>query len=361
MQMALTMELDRHAFTVEIDTIQAERWSELILECEDSSIYQTWSAGTIRWGQENLSHVLLKKLDKVVGLAQVRIRTFPFVHGGVATVFWGPMWRRKGMPADYSCLDKMIACLKEEYAIKRGLLLRIWPTGFEGEGERTVSILDQHGFIKNPRVQQYKTLLLDLSPSLEELRKNLSAKWRNQLNAAEKNGLSLIEGDSDELFTAFSRLLHETMSRKQFSSGVSPALYSRIQRDLPGHLKMRVFLCVFNGEHVAGGVFSAMGDTGIYLLGATATKGLKLNGSNLLHWAVIKWLKAMDCKTYDLGGIDPTANAGVYHFKKGIAGKIGREVSHPGQFYYSSNFLSSMFSTFIDRTSYVRNRFRKFS
>jgi hypothetical protein len=361
MQMALTMEPDRHAFTLEIDNIQAERWADLIPEFEDSSIYQTWSAGAIQWGAENLSHALLKKHNEAVGLAQVRIRSVPFVPGGVATIFWGPMWKRKGMPTDKSCLDKMIACLKAEYAIKRGLLLRIWPIGFEGEGEEAVSILTQHGFIKNPVVEQYKTLLLHLSLPLEELRKNLSSKWRNQLNVAEKNNLSLIEGDSDELFTAFLGLLHETMSRKQFTSGVSPALYSKIQRDLPGHLKMRVFLCVFEGEPIAGGVFSAMGGTGSYLLGATANKGLKLNGSNLLHWAVIKWLKNLDCKTYDLGGIDPTGNAGVYHFKKGITGKIGKEVIHPGQFYYSSNFLSSMFSTFIDRTSYVRNRFRKFS
>jgi lipid II:glycine glycyltransferase (peptidoglycan interpeptide bridge formation enzyme) len=59
---------------------------------------------------------------------------------------------------------------------------------------------------------------------------------------------------------------------------------------------------------------------GIYLLGATSEAGLNSKGAYLLQWSMIKWLKENGFKYYDLGGIDPDRNPGVYHFKKGVSG-----------------------------------------
>jgi hypothetical protein len=63
-----------------------------------------------------------------------------------------------------------------------------------------------------------------------------------------------------------------------------------------------------------------MGDSAIYLLGATSDSGLKAKGSYLLQWSVIRWLKENGVKWYDLGGIDPERNPGVYSFKRGLSG-----------------------------------------
>src|SRR5208282_2405952 len=57
-----------------------------------------------------------------------------------------------------------------------------------------------------------------------------------------------------------------------------------------------------------------------YLLGATRTEGMKSKGAYLLQWTLIKWLKESGFKWYDLGGIDPEGNPGVYHFKRGFSG-----------------------------------------
>ncbi len=40
----------------------------------------------------------------------------------------------------------------------------------------------------------YRTFVLDLSPSIEELRKRLDKKWRNQLSSSEKNDLKVVAG-----------------------------------------------------------------------------------------------------------------------------------------------------------------------
>jgi hypothetical protein len=40
----------------------------------------------------------------------------------------------------------------------------------------------------------------------------------------------------------------------------------------------------------------------------------------MLQWTLIRWLKENGFKWYDLGGIDPERNPGVYHFKRGLSG-----------------------------------------
>ena len=84
---------------------------------------------------------------------------------------------------------------------------------------------------------------------------------------------------------------------------------------------MRVLICRQAGVAVAGIVCSGMGKSGIYLLGATSDNGLKAKGAYLLQWAMIKWLRENGYWYYDLGGIDPVANPGVYHFKSGLSGQ----------------------------------------
>ena len=83
-----------------------------------------------------------------------------------------------------------------------------------------------------------------------------------------------------------------------------------IQEDLPESHRMRILICEQNGVPVAGVVASAMGDSAIYLLGATSDDGLNAKGAYLLQWTLIQWLKENGIKWYDLGGIDPGRQPG---------------------------------------------------
>lgn len=348
-------------YSITVDSTDKAMWEELLQGFDDATIHQTWSVGAISQGERNLSNLILRRDGEVVAMAQISVRKFPFIKAGIATVYWGPIWRRKGKATDYTVLDKAVEALKNEYVANRCLLLRIWPIGFENSEDGAISTLKKHGFIRNSKVQPYRTLLLDISPSLEELRKNLAQKWRNQLNTAEKSNLSLMEGSSDEMYHTFLKMLHEMVTRKNFETRVDYDQYQRIQNDLPEFLKMNIIVCSCEGEPVSAGIISAIGDTGIYLLGATANKGLRVNGSNLIHWRVINWLKERGYKWYDLGGIDPSGNPGVYNFKRGIAGKIGLDVVHVGQFYLARTPISHFLSFYIDWINRARIKLRRIS
>ena len=84
-------------------------------------------------------------------------------------------------------------------------------------------------------------------------------------------------------------------------------------------------------------VYSITGNSGIYLLGASNMEGRRLRSAYLLQWKVIEQLKQQGMRYYDLGGIDPDANPGVYDFKSGLGGK---EVSHIGRYEACRNPLS---------------------
>ena len=81
-----------------------------------------------------------------------------------------------------------------------------------------------------------------------------------------------------------------------------------------------MLLAYADDELVAGHVSSTLGDTCIYLLGASNDRGRKLKASYILQWHTVKLARNAGAKWYDLGGIDPSANPGVYHFKSGLRG-----------------------------------------
>src|SRR4030095_15315459 len=119
---------------------------------------------------------------------------------------------------------------------------------------------------------------------------------------------------------------------------------------------MRVFLSREEGRTLNALVASALGDTAIYLLGATNEEGTKSKGSYLLHWHAIQWFKENGISWYDLGGINPERNPGVYHFKKGFS---GTDVTQLGRFQQSGSWVSSAVVRTAESMSRLRSRGRK--
>lgn len=310
-------------FQADVDNVTERQWSELLDRFEDGNIYQTWAYGSVRWGERNLSHLVLKEGGTVCGLAQLRIVRPGRLNFGIAYLRWGPVCRRRDRALDANVAHAMVAALRAEYIEKRRLFLEVLPNAFLGSSRAEVfqSALAQFSDQLTLSCERYRTLLLDLTPSLEGLRKNLDKKWRNQLSAAERHPLEVADGDSSGEYQAFLNLYAQMWQRKKFATSVSVEEFSRINERLPINQKLRIFLCKYHGQPIAGVVCSAIGNTAIYLLGATIEEAMKLKAAYLLQWAVIRWLKVKGVRYYDLGGIDPAANPGVYHFKCGLSGK----------------------------------------
>jgi len=310
-------------YRAEVDAVTASEWSVFLGRFEDATIYQTWSYGAVRWGEENLSHLVLRRGAEVAGVVQVRIVRAGFLNRGIAYIRWGPVCQLRGKDLDATTLRGMAEALKAEYAVKRRLFVRILPDAFEGSPRAAAfrAAFSEYETAPAELPGADRTIVLNLAPALEQLRKSLDQKWRNQLNRAEKNNLTLLEGRGSEHYGMFLKLYQDMWSRKKFDTTVDVEEFGRICDDLPEELKFKILICQDKGVAVSGIVCSVVGNMGIYLLGATSEAGLNSKGAYLLQWNMIRWLKENGFKYYDLGGIDPERNPGVYHFKKGFSGE----------------------------------------
>jgi lipid II:glycine glycyltransferase (peptidoglycan interpeptide bridge formation enzyme) len=307
---------------VEVDRATSAEWSQMIDLFDDANIYQTAAYGEVHWGGKNLSRIVLKRDGEVVGIAQIRVVRPTPLKFGMAYLRWGPLWERRGMPLDSEVPLRMARAIEDEYLKARKLFVRILPNAFVGSPRAEAFQAAFSGFSTESGngVETYRTFVLDLTQPLDDLRRKLDKKWRNQLSRAEKNGLTMTAGDGVGDFRTFLEMYGEMYKRKVFKTTVDAQEFMRMQQELPESQRMRVLICREEGMAVAGVVASAMGDSAIYLLGATSDAGLNAKGAYFLQWTLISWLKGRGVKSYDLGGIDPVGNPGVYHFKKGFSG-----------------------------------------
>jgi len=309
---------------VEIDRVSPLEWGRLLNQFDDANLYQTYSYGCIRWGAKNLSHLVLKKGHDVVAIAQLRILRPTALKLGIAYVRWGPLCMRTGTTDNWEVISRIVQAMEEEYVHNRGLVLRIMPNAFLGStrGHAMTEALKRFRAEAVLPGDQKKTLLLDLSPALQILRSQFHRKWRNQLTAAEKRNLKVTSGTTMEEFRTFESLYREMQRTKRFDSSVDIEEFTLMQAALPEAHRMRVFLCFEDHTPLGGLVASAMGNTAIYVLGATVGQGRRTKASYLLQWSLIQWLKERQVLWYDLGGIDPDKHPSVYHFKRGLSGEI---------------------------------------
>jgi len=307
---------------VQVDGQTEVSWSKILTHFNDANIYQSWAYGAVRWGRSNLSHLVMRQKGKVRAAAQVRIVRIPFIPVGLAYVRWGPLCEARDVPVNPSITLDMMACLRDEYVKRRGFALHVIPNAFTGS-ERAAAVhaaLNLAQFKPDPARGSYKTFLVDLSFPAEVIRKRLDQKWRNQLNSSQKNGLVFEVSDHLDAYREFLGLYQSMWERKRFDTSVDVNEFAIIHQQLTGPARMRTFIARKDGEAIGALVCSLMGDTAIYLLGATNEKAIQLKAANFLQWHTMLWLKENGAKWYDLGGINPVTNPGGYHFKKGFGG-----------------------------------------
>jgi lipid II:glycine glycyltransferase (peptidoglycan interpeptide bridge formation enzyme) len=328
-------------YTSEVDTVTERDWYERLKEFEDANIYQTWSYAKAMWGLENTSHLVLKKDGRAIAVAQVRLTQVPLLKVGVAYVLRGPVWRLKETAPDGDVLCQALRALRNEYVCKRGLLLRLAPLMFASETKDESRMFREENYEPKVNHGSKMTILMDLSPSIEELRRGLHRNWKRNLKAAEAGGLEVTEGEGDDLFKAVIDMYREMVHRKAFLEPNDIEKFRDAQALLPDGLRMKVAVCRSTEGTCAGLIWSEIGDTAIELFAASRAAALANGSAYLLRWRLVEHLKRSGFRMYNLNGINQANNPGVYHFKSGLAGKAGTEIAYLGIFEAQGNALSN--------------------
>lgn len=326
-------------------------WEREAAMFADHNYRQAWHYGIAAAGHVGAAseYVACVRDGVVRGMANVRVKALPVVGGGVAYVNGGPLARRAGEGANQQRerLRETIAALHAEYVKRRGMVLRV--VGTIGESAWN-AVQDEAwreaGFTPTTMAAKYRTMIVSLrdehgvTKPIESVRAALMQKWRNCLNKAERQGVTVRVARDVESMQRFTALYDEFVVRKGVHANHDATFFLNVQEAACGvekrhcsgelcHEMLTIRLAERNGELLAGHVSSTLGDTCVYLLGATSPAGLTCNAAYLLQWGTIRASHEAGLAWYDLGGIDPDTNPGVFHFKEGMR---GADVTAPGPF-----------------------------
>jgi hypothetical protein len=316
-----------------VQRVSREQWLSLVPTFRDYNYRQVWEYGLALAERRGAAceHISVRQGDEFIALADVRIKRMPLVGGGIAYISGGPLTRRDD-EHDFERLGAALEAMVQHYCRDRGFVLRVLaPLGPAAWNEKAQHVFARLGFAPSSRSARYRTLVVDISRPLADVRAKLEQKWRNCLNASERKGLTVRHGTDDAILAEFSELFTRFNQRKGFAVELDAGFYRSLQRRLAEDDRLLVSLAEVEGKLVAGHVLSALGDTGVYLLGATNEEGLKTKAAYLLQWAAISRALERGAVHYDLGGVDPEGNPGVYHFKAGMG---GQSLSSPGPYEY---------------------------
>lgn len=319
-------------FSYAVNECPEQDWPTVLDGFRDANLFQTLEFSSLKSPRGRVERFVLSRGSAPVAAAAVRVTSLPWPAADSAYVRWGPLWRQWDAPPDFEVWRQAIRALRAEYVVRRKMWLRILPMLTEGDDPALLAILKEEGFHTVALAARQRTMLIDLAVPIDQLRKGIDSKWRNQLVNGERNNLEIIEGVEDALIEQFLVPFEEMISRKGISEPGDISSFRAIQRVLPERHKVRVFLARSEGDVCAGAIASHLGDRGIYHFGATATKGMRTKASYVLQWRIIEWLKERGCATYDLHGVNRSDNPGVYSFKAGLCSRNGKEVAFLGAF-----------------------------
>ncbi len=244
------------------------------------------------------ARVVASERGTPVGGAQLLLREIP-VFGAVGYVPKGPIAAKD----DAALRSRLIDAVTELADSRRVRHLTVQPPN---HGHDFVPLLTARDFaVSSVPVAPAVSLMIDLSPSIDEIMAQLSRKTRYNVRVGQRKGIKVREGDAGDL-TTYHTMLATTAKRQGF--GLYPIRYFQAmwQHLHPtGHLKL--FIAEHEGEVVAGQLIVPFGETVINKLSVWSGLHGDKRPNEALQWNSIEWSKANGYRYYDFEGINRAA------------------------------------------------------
>jgi peptidoglycan pentaglycine glycine transferase (the first glycine) len=352
--------------------LQTHEWGQVKAKYGWTPIYAMWDADG-KWNVERDPNAL-STFHSPVAAALILKRTIPM--GGMSarlSILYAP----KGPLLDWGneslrnrVLNDLQAIAKKESAI----FLKIDPdvvlgTGIpssqdevtDNSGQAVMSELKRRGWrYSEDQIQFKNTVLIDLSPSEEELLARMKQKTRYNIRLAEKKGIVLRVGKSGQLpmlykmyaetsvrdgFVIRDEGYYQTVWKTFMANASSPVsnLQSLITDSQLSTPHAEPLIAEINHEPVAANFILYFAGRAYYVYGMSRDAHREKMPTYLLQWEAMKRAKAKGCSLYDLWGAPDVFDEsdsmwGVYRFKEGLGGKVVRTLGAwdfaPNPFWY---------------------------
>ena len=192
--------------------------------------------------------------------------------------------------------------------------------------DENMKLLEDMGLKKSPmHLAAEHTVMLDLTQSEEEMLAGMRRQTRYEVRRADKLGLRVTWGDSEELYREFHSVQGKTAQRQGF---VPPSLdVLMAEREAFGKTARIYVTRTESGEPVAYGLIIGGGREADYYEAASTELNRKQPGAYALLWKAMRDMKEMGYERFNLWGIAPAGQpnhryAGVTTFKTGFGGEV---------------------------------------
>lgn len=273
--------------------MEREFWNSKVIE-KNGEFLQSWDWGEF---QKALGKRVIRFYDENFGLAQIIITQLPF---GLSWSYVprGPIFFNSSRE---ETINKIIEILPKNSVFVH----------FE--------LADEIGF-DMPRFksrQPEKTLVLDLTKSIDEILDNMNSKNRYSIRIAQKMGLEFKELDDK---SEFYKILKLTSQRQKFNT--YPKSYFDIMCNSIDSKELKFFGVFKDKEILASAVFYCFGNRVFYLHSGSDHDKRSLMAPYFLQWESMKFFKNIGMEYYDFWGIDEKRWPGVSRFKMRFGGRV---------------------------------------
>lgn len=199
------------------------------------------------------------------------------------------------------------------------------------EDLQAIKHLSQNSIVKlgNP-IQLPKTVVVNLSKSLSELKEQMKQKHRYNLKIAEKNTVKVTIGSTQEDFNIFMKLYLDTLKRQAYF-GRSEAYLKTIWEEALKENSAFIATAWFGKQPVASWMLLTYKDTVYYPYGGSSEEHRNVMGTYKLVWEIIIWAKEKGYKYFDLYGIEDDQSDGFSRFKVGFVEKDQSQIEEYAQ------------------------------
>jgi hypothetical protein len=291
---------------------EAEKeWNMNLLRFADYSLFQTyeWGEYKSRFGWTVYRCAAFDDEGVIVTMLQGLIRIYPFGTG----IIWVP----GGPGGDLSAIGRdLFGLIKRTAGLKR-FFLRLFPT--RGESPADELVLLKCGMRKAQHaINSGLSMLYDLTPGKELPR--ATKNWRHNLKRSEKYNLSVylwVRPDIELIMSVYEYMESMKNIVRQYSREELSGLFESLGE------RIKLYRCDnADGELLGFRGCAVFGEKGWDLFAAVTEEGRKVYASYALFEALMRHCRAAGVLHYDMGGVDPVGNPGVYDFKKGAGAVI---------------------------------------
>lgn len=313
------------------EVINKDEWEGFLEQCSEKTFLQSWN-----WGEFNSTmggkiwRVGIYSDERLISVAlifkiEARRGTFLFIPHG--PVVWGDLDVKDKKEILKLILIRLSGIAREEEAG----FIRIAPVLLSNAENENIFI--DLGFRQAPiHMHPEVTWELDITPSEEELLKNMRKTTRYLIRQAEKNpDIEIVKTDKIDDLKPFWPVYLQTAKRHHFVVFSEKYLKSEFNSFI-GDKEILMFLAKYKGQVISAAIFVFWQNMCFYHHSGSLSEYNKIPASYLLQWQAIKEAKSRGCRTYNFWGIAPNIKtetdaqksrhpwAGLSLFKMGFGG-----------------------------------------